>query len=411
MANQDHVKLIKQGGEVINAWVDNNPGAVLDLSNASLQKLKIKNGNLKKADFSRADLRKAEFFGCDLSFSNFEHTDCRKVQFREKDFKGNRTILSGVNFSHSDLRNANFEEVLLNNANLEQSNMEGADLHNVFLQRSTLHGTNLRGAELSDANFYKAKIKDADLSGARLWFTRFFQTILNDVDFGNAVLNGTVFQNVDLSTVHLDSTQHYGPSTIDVATLFKSKGKISEIFLRKAGLPDPVINFIPALIGTLNPIDFSSVFISYSSKNKDFARRLYNDLQGEGIRCWLDEKEILPGDDITKAIDQGIKTWDYVLLCCSKPALTSWWVDDELDKVFAKERNMREGSDFARCLIPITLDDYVFDEWNHEFKNRILRLHVEDFREWSNHENYKVGFERIVRKLRIDADERLSAKD
>ncbi len=46
------------------------------------------------------------------------------------------------------------------------------------------------------------------------------------------------------------------------------------------------------------PIEFYSCFVSYSHADKSFARRLYDTLQGRGIRCWLDEHELLPGDDI-----------------------------------------------------------------------------------------------------------------
>ena len=48
---------------------------------------------------------------------------------------------------------------------------------------------------------------------------------------------------------------------------------------------------------------------------------------------WLDEKEILSGDNISREIDRGIKQWDKTLLCCSKSALTEkWWVDLEIEK-------------------------------------------------------------------------------
>jgi hypothetical protein len=72
------------------------------------------------------------------------------------------------------------------------------------------------------------------------------------------------------------------------------------------------------------PIQFYSVFISYSHEDKSFARRLYNELQGHGIRCWLDEHQLLPGDDIYEQVDHGIRLWDKILLCCSKHSLTSW---------------------------------------------------------------------------------------
>ena len=69
------------------------------------------------------------------------------------------------------------------------------------------------------------------------------------------------------------------------------------------------------------PIQFYSCFISYNHADKTFARRLHDTLQGRGIRCWLDEKQLLPGDDIHEALDRGIRLWDKVLLCCWDQAI------------------------------------------------------------------------------------------
>src|SRR4051812_37529975 len=93
---------------------------------------------------------------------------------------------------------------------------------------------------------------------------------------------------------------------------------------------DKLIEYLPSLLID-NPIQFYSCFISYSHTDKSFARRLHDQLQGRGIRCWLDEHQLLPGDDIYEQVDHGIRLWDKVLLCCSKASLTSWWVDNEIN--------------------------------------------------------------------------------
>ena len=144
----------------------------------------------------------------------------------------------------------------------------------------------------------------------------------------------------------LDSIEHKGPSTLGVDSIILSKGRIPEIFLRGVGLPDEWITYIPSLVG--DGIQFFSCFISYSSSDKPFAVRLHDTLQSKGIRCWLDEKQLLPGDDISRELERGIYLWDKFLLCASKNSLTSWWVEDEIKTALEKERALRKRKRKAR---------------------------------------------------------------
>ena len=109
-----------------------------------------------------------------------------------------------------------------------------------------------------------------------------------------------------------------------IDSIIDSKGKIPEIFLRGVGLPDEWITQISSPLW--DGIQFFSCFISCSSADKPFAVRLYDALQAKGIRCWLDEKQLFPGDDISRELERGIYLWDKFLLCASKNSLTSWWV-------------------------------------------------------------------------------------
>jgi len=172
-------------------------------------------------------------------------------------------------------------------------------------------------------------------------------------------------------------------------------------FFASAGVDEQVLSVVHSWIG--KPIEFFSAFISHSSLDKAFARRLYDDLRALGVKCWFDEKQILPGDDILTEIDRGVRLWDRLILVCSANSLsprTGWWVEQELERALAKEREMRKrASEPYMALIPIAIDDFVFSSWNSPSRATVLARNVGDFRNWKNPDAYADALDKLRRAL------------
>lgn len=95
----------------------------------------------------------------------------------------------------------------------------------------------------------------------------------------------------------------------------------------------------------------SNVFISHSSRDKPFVRRLACALLTEGFPVWLDAWNLDLGDSLLDEIYDGIDTSSLVILVSSERSIVSGWVNKEVNAALAKEEQV--GRKF---LIPIRLD-------------------------------------------------------
>ena len=143
---------------------------------------------------------------------------------------------------------------------------------------------------------------------------------------------------------------------------------------------------------------FYSCFVSYSHEDESFARRLHDQLQGQGIRCWLDEHDLKPGDRILDVVNSAIRLHEKILLCCSKASLNSWWVREEIRK--AQERERREARDI---IIPVMIDRYLLDGWEDGLAADLRSRLAADFTGWEHDDaKFEEQFERVVKALRAD---------
>lgn len=380
MPNQRQLELLRLGVGKWNEWkfgtfgLSPEPAHEEPIGDISSPETDF-SGNLRGVDLRAADLSDIDLSGVDLS-----DVDLRAVDL-------SRTVLNGANFLRADLRGAN----------LSQAQLAGADL------RTDLGGANLEGADLTRADLYGAMLRGTALRMADLTRADFTEADLTLANLAGAVLIRTIFGGTNLkNALGLDQCAHVGPSIVDYSTLAKS-GPLPLPFLRGCGLPDNFIDYVPSLVN--QPIQFDSCFISYSTEDKEFAQRLYSDLQNKGVRCWFAPHDMQGGKKIHQQIDAAIQLHDRLLLILSETSMNSAWVRTEIFK--ARKRETREK---RRMLFPVRLVTFeTLREWEcfdsdigQDLAKEIREFYIPDFSAWKAHDSYQAAFTRLVNDLKAD---------
>ena len=325
-------------------------GVALSMANvgdADLHDTKLDEADLIGADLHDVDLHEANLHEADLRDANLHHANLHEADLSEAD-------LSEADLSDADLSEANFGEARLRWTNLKGANLSGADF-----SMANLSGANLTGANLCGVDFTGANLCDASLGDANLCLANFRGAELNMANLAGAETFHTSFMNLDLRKVNgLEAINHRGPSEISISTLYRSRGQLSDAFMRGCGVPEEMIAHVRAISG--KPLDYLSCIISHSTRDKKFVERLYADLQSQGIRCWLCPDTLKSNRYLDQHIDRTNQCCEKMVLIVSEVSMKGEWMKNTVIK--GVQRELREGQ---RLLFPVSLvRESKLDEWD-----------------------------------------------
>ncbi|MBY4886370.1 toll/interleukin-1 receptor domain-containing protein [Pantoea sp. DY-15] len=125
-------------------------------------------------------------------------------------------------------------------------------------------------------------------------------------------------------------------------------------------------------------------FLSHNHSDKEFVRKLAQDLGNHGVRYWLDEAEMKIGDSLIRKIRDGIDNVEYFAVILSPNSINTPWVVNELDVAMNQQINGRNIK-----VLPIMFKDC-------EPPGFLLGKVYGDFR---NGENYDESFKKLVNSM------------
>lgn len=122
----------------------------------------------------------------------------------------------------------------------------------------------------------------------------------------------------------------------------------------------------------------AKIFISYSSKDDKFAKKLASDLTKLGHKPWLDKWQIKVGECIPSKIEQGISDADYIIVVLSNNSVKSGWLDREWKIMYWKE--IEEGESLIlpvlieQCKIPTLLKTRKYANFSKNYALGLVEL-------------------------------------
>jgi len=134
----------------------------------------------------------------------------------------------------------------------------------------------------------------------------------------------------------------------------------------------------------------TSIFLSHSSRDKFFVRKLAERLKSVGIRVWLDEAEINIGDSLTEKIGHAITEMDFVGVVLSNNSVNSEWVQRELQIAIQRELATKRV-----VVLPLLLDPV---EIPHFLKDKL-------YADFTTPERFEETFPKLLKALGVRAEE------
>ena len=135
----------------------------------------------------------------------------------------------------------------------------------------------------------------------------------------------------------------------------------------------------------MEPVQFYSCFISYSTKDEAFAKRLHSKMREHNLRVWFANEDLKGGHKLHEQIDEAIRVYDKFIIVLSPESLRSKRVMNEV-----RRTRKAELANNQRKFFPIGLIDYrEIEDWEcldpetgTDLAAEIREYYVPDFRDW-----------------------------
>jgi uncharacterized protein YjbI with pentapeptide repeats len=179
----NHAEILCGGSDAWNAWREQNPSTIPDLTGISLplsesrmeslsggpvnlQSAWLQEAVLRFASLSTVNLEAADLSGADLTHARLDQANLNAAKLTNA--RSDYADFAGASLTKANLCGASLRFTTLSTADLEAADLSGADLVHARLDQANLSAANLTNACLDYADFAGANLTKANLCGASL---------------------------------------------------------------------------------------------------------------------------------------------------------------------------------------------------------------------------------------------------
>lgn len=293
-----------------------------------LKKCKFENCEFKNSRYSHLEFcwEELQFIKCRFRNVQWDEGALFNIWFEDCTFISFNMLgmvpLSYVCFTNCTIENSQFQSIVFYKDTSEiDRNIEDLVFQSCEIEFSYFNGVDLRNSFFIETGIYKSCFIDCE-----------FQ------------------KNTITRTTEIKFPSY---ASIDFQSIIKSERFDHSILKKYFNIHEPDIKNL--VKGITTKIDFRSVFISYSFKDKNFANLLNSELNKHGVKTFLWEKDAPGGHTLQEIMSGNIKKHDKILFIASANSIKSKACQYELS-----EGRKKQESSWETVFFPIHIDDFLF---------------------------------------------------
>lgn len=298
--------------------------------------------------FENCDLTDTVFFSCEFEnckFINCKITDTKFIDVLISNCFLNSCIITGLEIADGEMPRIEFNDC----SEILDLIIRGDRIRKVKFTNCYLHYMQIEPISneiIEEFNFIDCIVNESSFDRIRLTNQCFLDCSLSLNQFSACNFGANTFQN---------STTPSGEyNMIDFRSIIESPILNPEILEKLFGINSPDVK--EYLTEMTSKIEYQTIFISYSFKDKDFANFINQNLRKRGIFTFLFERDSEAGKTLNSIMSEGIKNKDRILFIASKDSLKSRACHFELS-----EGRKKQEQTWMETLFPIHIDNFLFE--------------------------------------------------